>query len=67
MRTVVQFILAMFVLLLVLIVCLIISLFGFQYKDVLNTIAGGALGFLCSLIANHVIEKIEKKDDKETD
>lgn len=64
MRTVVQFILAMFVLLLALIVCFIISLFGFQYKDVLNTIAGGALGFLCSLIANHVIEK---KDDKETD
>ena len=63
MRAVTQFALAMFALLLVLIVCFIISLFGFQYKDVLNTISGGALGFLCSLIANHVIEKIDKKDE----
>lgn len=67
MRPVIQFLLAMFILLSVLVICFLISLFGFQYKDVVNTTAGGALGFLCSLIANHVIEKNENKDDKETD
>lgn len=63
MRPVIQFLLAMFILLSVLVICFLISLFGFQYKDVVNTTAGGALGFLCFCIAKHLIEKIDKKDE----
>lgn len=63
MRPVIQFLLMMFVLLSVLVICFLVSLFGFQYKDVVNTTAGGALGFLCFCIANHLIEKFDKKDE----